>query len=131
MYRLVLVMFCLVWVGCNEGTAPVIENLEIESTSLVVGAENIVTFALDFSDSDGDVELAQVHIVSQEDGATIASGTSPIDDAVGVEAGRFSGTFAITPQTAGFFYFRVTVLDASRNESNELSESLEAVDGSD
>ena len=131
MYRLVLMMSCIVWVGCNEGAAPVIENLEIEPTSLTVGAENVVTFALDFSDSDGDVELAQIDIVSQEDGSTIASGTSPIDDAVGVEAARFSGTFAITPQTAGFFYFRVTVLDASRNESNQLSESLEATDETD
>jgi hypothetical protein len=117
-----------VLVGCADGAAPVIENLEVDQMEIVVGVENTVSFTLDFSDSDGDVAQAQVEIVRQDDGTVLLSSATPIEGAAGVEAGRFTGGVSITPQEAGFFYFRVTVIDETANESNALSESIEIVE---
>ena len=117
-----------VLIGCADGAAPVIENLEVDQMEIVVGVENKVPFTLDFSDPDGDVEQAQIEIVRQDDGTVLLSAVKPIEGANGVEAGRFSGDITITPQEAGFFYFRVIVIDETANESNALSQIIEIVE---
>lgn len=127
MWRVVIfVAFTLL--GCAEGVSPTIDNLDVDQMEIVAGVENTIPFTLDFTDPDGDVAQALVEIVRQDDGAVLLSGTTPIDGAIGVESGRFNGAIKLTPQDAGFFYFRVRVIDEADNESNALSDSIEVVE---
>ena len=128
MKQLLLPLAVFLVAGCNEGSAPVIENLEVGRETLVFGEPNTVTFAVDFTDPDGDVAQAQVELVSQDDGLTVVSGSTPIQGAEGLDMGRFSGEVSITPQATGYFYLRVSIIDEANNQSNALSESVEVVE---
>jgi len=128
MGRILATILVIGAMGCSDGAAPVIENLAIDQANIVVGVETSVSFAVDFYDPDGDVVQAQVEVIRQEDGLVLLSGTQAIDGAAGLESGRYTGSVTLLPQEAGFFYFRVSVVDEASNQSNALSESIEVVE---
>jgi hypothetical protein len=108
--------------GDGGGHPPVISNLQISPTSVMVNAGGGtvgVTGSFDFTDSGGD--LTQVVLTTYDNNHTqVGSITIPVS-APGITASQAYGTVIIDTSVPGNFTFTILVYDSAGNTSNSLT----------
>jgi hypothetical protein len=113
--------------GCGEdqGTAPTISDLSLQTTSVTVGQQATVTGQFTFSDPDGDLESFSVEVTAPT-GLSQTVGPQAIQGAAGVTDGPISLAVVFNPGVAGDFVLDVWVVDGAGNESNHLTGTVTA-----
>ncbi len=133
MNRATLIAIAITIGGCGStgapavpaGTAPVVSDLKLATTTLTVGKTETLTGTLKFVDPDKDAKTLKGEI-------TLSSGQKqalPGSDAQGVN-GAGEGTvilgFMFNLPTAGSYTLALWMADAAGNESNHLTATLTA-----
>ena len=113
--------------GCSDdqGTAPAISDLSLQTTSVPVGQQATVSGQFTFSDPDGDLESFSVQVTAPT-GQSQTVGPQAIQGAAGVTDGPIGLAVVFNPGVAGDFVLDVWVVDSAGNESNHLTGTVTA-----
>lgn len=113
--------------ACSEdqGTAPTISDLSIQTTTVPVAQPATVSGQFTFNDPDGDVESFSVEVTAPT-GQTQTVGPEPIQGAEGMTTGPVGLAVLFNPGVVGDYVLSVWVTDSAGNDSNLLTGTVSA-----
>ncbi|MBH24346.1 MAG: hypothetical protein CMH57_07840 [Myxococcales bacterium] len=109
----------------SNGTAPTIDSLSYDPTTITVGSNNDVTASFNYADPEGDVSMFQIN-VSAPDGVVVPAIQGEVPGATGQTAGAVTLVLSLNPPLAGSYDFTITITDEAGNTSKGLSGTLTA-----
>ena len=111
--------------GGDEGTAPAISDLTLQTTSGAVGVQATISGQFTFTDPDGDLESFSVEVTAPN-GQSQTLGPQPIQGASGLTTGPVGLAVVLNPPVAGDYALAVWVTDGAGNDSNRLDATFTA-----
>lgn len=108
----------------DAGTAPVLGDAQVASTTITVGTSNTIEGQASFTDEDADVDTLELTIVTPSGERSTMD--VEVADAAGKSAGTVTFVIAIAPPAAGSYGLELVLIDAEGNASNAEKVTLTA-----